>query len=428
VTERTPTSPEAGSTDEPWSDHLEPARVLGRAAFGGAVRALLGAVVFGAICCATAEVLYQKNVLPWWTGPSAARHLNPAYGDEVALAAILAIASGILRPIELLARFLKPEASYPRKLAMGLVVAVASTIAAAALLYQLQYARGILTGGTVEAGLHGIASANGLLGHRDPKELLGIALAFGIAGFGRARGLPLWEQVALLAPFALLYLAPTLVYEGIVVSGGSGWGHDEELALWVTAWLSAVLLPGVAALGDRLERRFLPRFLASKEGNPMLRTTLVLALALGLAGCASKPPSEKPPTVKPKLELRLTCEIDKPDALKLGAPVPVRVTVANVGEVSAEYVEDGGDRERRALHVIAPDGKELNWKGAGITKTVLSGQRLAPGETRTVLSGYDLATQYDLSQPGTYTVSLTRVTLSKDLDPVDSNRIEIPLK
>ena len=251
--------------EESWADHVGPLRTLGRVAWGAAIRFLAGGVVFGLVCAGGALAGRNVEQRPWFWWGGRSRNFGDALTDELALAGFLALGAAALRALEELERVVKPDASYPRKLAMGAIVAVASVVVVYGLLLQLEYASGLVSsGGAIGGGLGEIATRRSVLGRRDAKELLGIALAFGITGFGRARRLPLWEQVALLAPFGFFYVSEKLVYEGTLVVGGNTWGHAYELGLWVTAWISALLLPVVARLGDGLERRFLPKRLAPR--------------------------------------------------------------------------------------------------------------------------------------------------------------------
>lgn len=254
-------APVAPELEPVWDDHLAPLRGLARLLFGGALRVALGALAFAPLCLAPTLVLetltyeessYRRGVVT----------LREGLVAELALAALLALSLGALRLIEVTGRVVRPEQSYARKLAMGVLVAGLSFLAVYALLLQLHYVSGlVLGGGTLAAGLGGIAARGSLLGSRSDGELWGIALAFGLTGFGRARGLPLREQVALVGVFGLLWISKVLVYEGTLSdpSFDLGSSHDYELLLWVTAWVSILLVPALARAADALEPAWMPR-------------------------------------------------------------------------------------------------------------------------------------------------------------------------
>jgi hypothetical protein len=148
-----------------------------------------------------------------------------------------------------------------------------------------------------------------------------------------------------------------------------------------------------------------------------------VVLTIVLLGCSSSPPSEKPTAAK--LEIKLA----GPDGpVKVGQPVPIRIEVLNAGKSIAEYSDDGGDRELRSLHVVTPDGRDRTFGGVRTERVQITPTRLVAGESHVVTSGYDLRNGFDLSQAGTYRVSIQRVHLAPDLDPVDSNEISIKVE
>lgn len=248
--------------DVSHDDHLAAARAIGRTLLGGGLRVGLGLGTFGLLCAVPPAIVEAAT---FYADTSwGVRTYREAIGTELALAAILALSLGALRAIELAGNFLRPDLGYVRKLAMGVLVAGLSLAAVYALLLQVRYVAGLIQGGgTVAAGLGGIAGTEDLLGKRGGDLFGGIALAFGITGFGRARGLPLREQVGLVGVFGLFFVSSALVYEGTLAVR---WGdsHSYELLIQLTAWACALALPGLARTGDRLEERCTPRVLAHR--------------------------------------------------------------------------------------------------------------------------------------------------------------------
>lgn len=86
----------------------------------------------------------------------------------------------------------------------------------------------------------------------------------------------------------------------------------------------------------------------------------------------------------------------------LGSPLLLTLDMHNAGKVEARY-----DSQQAAvngsLSVTGPDGKPAPYV-ATLYQTMGGTQALAPGQTTTIFKDLNLADQYLLDQPGTYTV------------------------
>lgn len=251
-----------------WQDHLAPVRAIGRVAYGALVRVGLALVPFATT--AVLALLLGRRLLGDDPRNPAQVELafHTALAERLALAGLLAFACGSLRAIESLEVWVKPDKSYARKLVHGALVGYGSFLVVYALLLQLQYVRGLFEGAGVSSGLEKIGSGESVAGERGLGDLAGIALAFGLAAFGRARRLPLREQTFLVAALVLgwilLRTGEHFVFELAYTTSASAWRVADDLALWALAWIAALLVPALAAAGDRIERRWMPRALARR--------------------------------------------------------------------------------------------------------------------------------------------------------------------
>ncbi len=254
----------AGGTDADEPDTL---RAIGRIAFAAALRALFAVLVLElAMLAVTVVVLLAKND-PYsyrFTGRYWKRSVVPTLLAQ----GVLAVGFASMRVVEPLAARLRPDASYPRKLAAGIAVGLGVLVLTSGFLVEIYYVLGMLERTSIEGGLSRIGAGDWFSSRysgsyrptdMSPETLVGFAAPFALAGFARARKLPLREQVALVGVFMLLWFGTRLVFS-------VAYGDSLFLASWIVFWLSATSAPRLARGGDALEERWMPDRLRARGG------------------------------------------------------------------------------------------------------------------------------------------------------------------
>ncbi len=223
------------------------------------LRALLGGAIFvSAMLAVTATVV--ELWVDLWGRPR--WYWNYHIVPTLIVAGLLAVGFASMRLVEPLAQRIRPGQSYPRKLLAGLAVGLGVFVLTVAFLAESYYALGMIEKGSVKGGLDRIAKGDWWdswtssfyayrLTRPKPDHLLGLALPFALAGFARARKLPLGEQLAISLVFMAFWFGTTFVY-------WTTYGDQLELASWVVFWLEGASIPLLARWGDRLEARLLP--------------------------------------------------------------------------------------------------------------------------------------------------------------------------
>jgi hypothetical protein len=152
-------------------------------------------------------------------------------------------------------------------------------------------------------------------------------------------------------------------------------------------------------------------------------------MTLLLTGCASHndipfPGNDAWGPLQEDLRTRL---IPGKESYKLGDSILVTLEMKNLGEVTRKY-DSQTVAVNRSLIVKGPDGKEVPYVG-GSTQTGMGYSTLRHGETVILFDSLDIASQYLVSEPGTYTVQFRGQKYGGEIASIPpSNILEIKVK
>ena len=263
MTEQSPPT-DVVTEQSPSTDESRLSRIA-RVALGASLRALLALLLFELAMIAV--LAFVPLVWPL-SNNSRPRIWTVYWVPSLAMEGLLALGVGALRLVEVLASYLPPSASYPRKIVFGGVVGGGVFVLMCGFLFQLYYVIGLAETGSIHGAFQRIAFADWFSGRASSHyglgdvhmgTLVGLAVPFALCAFGRARRLPILEQTALVGAFILLLHSPAFVFWTTMVNDygwWSSWDPQLELGAWIVIWLTSTSVPLVARLGDALDDRW----------------------------------------------------------------------------------------------------------------------------------------------------------------------------
>jgi hypothetical protein len=249
--------------EEPEGAH----RAVARAFFGAALRVLPIGLALEVAMLGTVLLAHRLGWYDWetWDDPWIP---NRWYFESHCLPGLITIAIfafglGSLRLAEGMSPRIRPDATYGRKLLMGVIGAVVAALVTCGVLFQFYYVKGIFETGTFEGAFARIARADWFSRGgsyedrmRDPSlyMIVDLVAPFALTAFARARGLSLPGQVLFAGAFLVLLYARTFAF-------WTAYGGARNTGPWIVLWLACLAVPLLARLGDRLEARLTPRWL-----------------------------------------------------------------------------------------------------------------------------------------------------------------------
>ncbi len=269
MTEQSPPT-DVVTEQSPSTDDSRLSRIA-RVALGAGLRVVLALLLFE--LAMVAVLAFVPLVWPLSYNFRSSRIWTDCCVASLAMEGLLALGVGALRLVEVLASYLRPSASYMRKVVFGGVVGGGVFVLMCGFLFQLYYVIGLAETGSIQGAFQRIAFADwfkgGASSHYGLEDvrmgtLVGLAVPFALCAFGRARELPILEQTALAGAFVLLLHSPTFVfwgtmghnYSGFAWSGWSFSNSQLELGAWIVIWLTSTSVPLVARLGDAVDERW----------------------------------------------------------------------------------------------------------------------------------------------------------------------------